>query len=1084
MYLNREEINKYIKDIGENLICYLEEYIEKFKKDIEEKTTCITDIYEYLYRINNDIEGVSFVYRIALLEGFSIFDAFRREVYRIAHLKLVEFKEDIEREVENIFRLEGLNLLPLLALKNTLEISGFDYSDYISKVVNKLEAFKQQIDKDKRLFRIEEVTSEVYDFLSSKAAKLGDLMLLLKDSDFKVPEGFIFTSKCYREFIDKYRFDNTSINEKIKEILSSKEKNLKEIVEEIKALFIHPLAKELFKDLFSKEIEGVWGLLGEDVPKIVRSAALNTEDQRDRSFAGMYESISWVFSRERLIEAILNVWASLFNDKVIEYLNYNVGNINNIEDYVENASMDVIIQKMINSSKSAVIFSIDITQNDLLSILICAGWGLGEGIERYSQDTDRITYDKRTGKIKTVIGYKNKKVIGNIDSKLKEFVEVEDNMKNKEVFNNEEIEDIVRITELIEQYYCYPVNIEIAIEGDKKYCIQVRDITDLHIEEGKKIYQEMREKFSVVDKDDLTSVLGSIFENNDINWLMRVLFIGSIPIHELGHLVLSKLQRIDVEFRFKDLFKGRIGVCRAPPLVRLAGILANLVIGALSLFVFLQFSLPFYISLPLSYIFITNIIQFVLELTLSLILKKGDFFEAILDPKYKSSIADDHSEKNGNVSSYEQCFDNKLLFRVEELIGRINISNTEKEMGEVAANNIIDNIEECIKNKGKVIILWASAPSQHSTWQALIPLFKERKIDPNKIICFHMDEYVGLEKDAPQLFGKVLREKLFSKLGIPEKDIFYFHSQIGYDTAKELREKMLDSNVSKEEISRLREELEKEVNEHISQIDNKFKELGSVFDIVVGGIGVHPHLAFNDWPEAKFDDPRNIKVVTLSETSRIQQVEDREFKNIDDVPTHAITFTLPPILNAEKIHIIVPRLFKAEAVKKTLEEDISERIPASGLRLPHILPKVYFYFDKESSSKSEVAQMVNERMKEIRNELAKFLLTISAIEFIRTKLIGFSIYSQPIWEVWKNIEKRVINFEDLFRILSKLFSISISLSGGKIIEFYLPTFFSKEGIIFWDNNTKELKEKREYLDNLLIALLDLMIEKAKNLEGV
>ncbi|MCM8756507.1 MAG: methyltransferase domain-containing protein, partial [Candidatus Omnitrophica bacterium] len=381
-------------------------------------------------------------------------------------------------------------------------------------------------------------------------------------------------------------------------------------------------------------------------------------------------------------------------------------------------------------------------------------------------------------------------------------------------------------------------------------------------------------------------------------------------------------------------------------------------------------------------------------------------------------------------------------------------------------------------------ILWASAPSQHSTWQALIPLFKERKIDPNKIICFHMDEYVGLEKDAPQLFGKVLREKLFSKLGIPEKDIFYFHSQIGYDTAKELREKMLDSNVSKEEISRLREELEKEVNEHISQIDNKFKELGSVFDIVVGGIGVHPHLAFNDWPEAKFDDPRNIKVVTLSETSRIQQVEDREFKNIDDVPTHAITFTLPPILNAEKIHIIVPRLFKAEAVKKTLEEDISERIPASGLRLPHILPKVYFYFDKESSSKSEVAQMVNERMKEIRNELAKFLLTISAIEFIRTKLIGFSIYSQPIWEVWKNIEKRVINFEDLFRILSKLFSISISLSGGKIIEFYLPTFFSKEGIIFWDNNTKELKEKREYLDNLLIALLDLMIEKAKNLEGV
>ncbi|MCM8774416.1 MAG: PEP-utilizing enzyme, partial [Candidatus Omnitrophica bacterium] len=629
VYLNKDEIDTYLRHTGENLSCYLDEYIEKLKKDIEEKTICITNIYEYLYRINEDLESVRFVYRIASLNGISKFDEIRREVYKIVYLKLALFKEDIRKELESIYRVEGLNLLPLLALKNKLEISGINHSNYISKVVNKLEEFKQHIDKEKKLLLIEEVTSEVYDHLSPKASKLGDLMLLLKDSDFKVPEGFIFTSKCYREFIDNYRFDNTSLEKKIKEIISRKDKTLKEIVEEIKALFIHPLAKELFKDLFSKEIEEVLKLLGEDTPKIVRSAALNTEDQRERSFAGMYESISWIFTRERLIEAILNVWASLFNEKVIEYLNYNLEDIKNIEDYVENASMDVIIQKMINSSKSAIIFSIDIADDDLFSVLICAGWGLGEGIERYSQDTDRITYDKRTGRIKTVIGYKNKKVIGNINSKLKEFVDVEDSMKDKEVFNNEEIEEIVRVTELIEQYYCYPVNIEIAIEGDKKYCIQVRDITDLHIVEGNKIYQEMREKFSEVDKEDLNSLLGNIFEDRNINWLTNGLFVGSIPIHELGHLALSKLQHIDVEFRLKDLFKGKIGVWRAPPLVRLAGILTNLVIGGLSLLFLLNFNLPLYISLPLFYLFITNIIQFILEPVFSLILKKGDLYEAI-----------------------------------------------------------------------------------------------------------------------------------------------------------------------------------------------------------------------------------------------------------------------------------------------------------------------------------------------------------------------------------------------------------------------------------------------------------------------
>ncbi|GAI38578.1 unnamed protein product, partial [marine sediment metagenome] len=46
-----------------------------------------------------------------------------------------------------------------------------------------------------------------------------------------------------------------------------------------------------------------------------------------------------------------------------------------------------------------------------------------------------------------------------------------------------------------------------------------------------------------------------------------------------------------------------------------------------------------------------------------------------------------------------------------------------------------------------------------------------------------MDEYVGLPQDAPQSFGKVLRERIFSQLGIPTENIFYFDSQVGFDTA-------------------------------------------------------------------------------------------------------------------------------------------------------------------------------------------------------------------------------------------------------------------------------------------------------------
>ena len=125
---------------------------------------------------------------------------------------------------------------------------------------------------------------------------------------------------------------------------------------------------------------------------------------------------------------------------------------------------------------------------------------------------------------------------------------------------------------------------------------------------------------------------------------------------------------------------------------------------------------------------------------------------------------------------------------------------------------------------------------------------------------------------------------------------------------------------------------------------------------MVGGIGKHPHLAFNDAPHAKFNDPKLIKVVRLSEISRQQQVDDGEFSRIEDVPTHALTFSLTPILGAKKIHIIVPRVLKANAVRQTLDGPISEDIPASGLRQLDVLPKVSFYLDRYSASLSEVAQ--------------------------------------------------------------------------------------------------------------------------------
>lgn len=321
----------------------------------------------------------------------------------------------------------------------------------------------------------------------------------------------------------------------------------------------------------------------------------------------------------------------------------------------------------------------------------------------------------------------------------------------------------------------------------------------------------------------------------------------------------------------------------------------------------------------------------------------------------------------------------------EDLLSRITVSETEDEMGKIAAEAILRDMQEAVKERGKAIMLFASAPSQHSTWKHLLELWnkltpEEQKNLAENIIAFHMDEYLGLQPGAEQLFGRVLRERVFNKLGIKTENTYYFNDRLGYETAVALRKAIDEGRM--QDIERLTAELEREAQAHANQLTAEFKKWGGVFDIVVGGIGKLPHLAFNDPPEAKFNDTQTIKVVRLTETSRQQQVDDKEFDKISDVPTHALTFSVPPIISARKIHIMVPRQFKAESVRRTLDLPISENNPASGLRLPNVLPNVKIYLDRDSASLSRVARVANE----IATALGKIPTAFSAYTSVEKDL--------------------------------------------------------------------------------------------------
>jgi len=308
---------------------------------------------------------------------------------------------------------------------------------------------------------------------------------------------------------------------------------------------------------------------------------------------------------------------------------------------------------------------------------------------------------------------------------------------------------------------------------------------------------------------------------------------------------------------------------------------------------------------------------------------------------------------------------NMTVFSLDQkLFPHIKVFGTEDQMGKAAAQAILRDIRETVRSRGRAVMLFASAPSQHATWKWLLSFWAEMSADErtylaDRIVAFHMDEYIGLPENAEQLFGKVLRERVFGKLGIPERNIHYFDDRAAYDTAVELRAAIDAGDARK--AAELDKKVEAEVRGHMNDLLRTFSDYGGVFDIVIGGIGKLPHLAFNDPPEAKFDDPETVKLVKLTETSRQQQVDDGEFEKTSDVPTHALTFSLTPIISGRRIHIMVPREFKAESVRRSLDLPISEKNPASGLRLPRVLPNVSIYLDEAAASKSKVALKAKSR---------------------------------------------------------------------------------------------------------------------------
>jgi glucosamine-6-phosphate deaminase len=224
-------------------------------------------------------------------------------------------------------------------------------------------------------------------------------------------------------------------------------------------------------------------------------------------------------------------------------------------------------------------------------------------------------------------------------------------------------------------------------------------------------------------------------------------------------------------------------------------------------------------------------------------------------------------------------------------------------MGAAAAADVAEELRVRLAGQDAVRMIFAAAPSQSDMLDRLVAT---PDIDWSRVTAFHMDEYLGLPPDAPARFANWLDRAIFTRL--PFAEVHRIDPEAGAATyAKSLAE--------------------------------------APIDVVCLGIGQNGHLAFNDPPVADLDDPEDVKIVELDRTCRQQQVDDGAFPTFEDVPTHAITLTLPRLLDARKLFCVVPGAAKRHAVERALNAPISAADPATALRTHR---DVTLYLDAES----------------------------------------------------------------------------------------------------------------------------------------
>lgn len=303
--------------------------------------------------------------------------------------------------------------------------------------------------------------------VGGKGANLGEMTR----SGFPVPNGFIVTAKAYFHFLDE-----AGLHDKIRDLLFGLDVNKSELLEATAKKIQSVITGARFPKDIANEVIPAYFKLEKGIMKhpmvAVRSSA-TAEDLPTASFAGQQATFLNVEGEANLLEKIKECWASLFTARAIFY------RVTNKFDHFK-VGIATPVQRMIESERSGIMFTLDPVTNDKSKIVIEGIVGLGEMIVQGAVTPDHYEVNKKTMEItvKTV----------HVQDKIMERVHGKTSVKplpkargSTQKLTDEQVKGLAEIALKLEKHYFWPQDSEWAIEKGKLYIVQTRPVTTTHI---------------------------------------------------------------------------------------------------------------------------------------------------------------------------------------------------------------------------------------------------------------------------------------------------------------------------------------------------------------------------------------------------------------------------------------------------------------------------------------------------------------------------------------------------------------------------------------------------------------------------